>query len=106
MAVTSAVPVPLPSVSEAEYQSAERGMMHRIGRSTAVTIPAAIVFFGTLLVIAASIAGVSVVPAAAAGAVIGLLAGVFAGMWVGVCMSAAEFERLEGHPHRPRVRKS
>jgi hypothetical protein len=66
----------------------------------AVAAPIGALVFAVMTSAAAAIGGVSVAGPAVAGAVVGVLGGVFWGMWVAVCASVAEFERLEGHPHK------
>jgi phage-related baseplate assembly protein len=90
----------LPAATEHEYQRAERTLIRRIVVAMAVAAPIGALVFAVMTGATASIAGVSVAGPAAAGAVIGVLAGVFWGMWIAVCASVAEFERLEGHPHK------
>jgi hypothetical protein len=98
--VPASGPVPLPYAAVADYEAAERAMVRRMRRDTLLATPITMLFFATVLGVAASVAGASVVGAAGAGAVIGLLGGLFVGVWAGVVGSVASFEELEGHPHR------
>jgi hypothetical protein len=79
-------------------------MVRRIRRATLFATPITMLFFATVLGIAAWAADASVLGAAGAGVVIGLIGGLFVGVWAGVVRSVATFEELEGHPHRKRAK--
>lgn len=94
------MPTALPSATEHEYQNAERTLWRRIVVAMVIAAPISAAVFAALTAAAASMAGVALAGPAAAGAVIGVLAGLFWGMWIAVCVGVADFERLEGHPHK------
>ena len=98
------MPTALPAATEHEYQSAERTLWRRIVVAMVIAAPIGALVFAVLTAAAASMAGVALAGPAAAGAVIGVLGGVFWGMWGAVCAGVAEFERLEGHPHKTKKR--